>query len=196
MADDPAKRRQRSAAYYQRHKVPNGHALARERMARDRKVIGIRSQGREMTQKKRGKPKAKVDVKKLESLVRVGSVMWEMAQQLGVHKDTLLRPEWQAHILKAKAQRNVSLRALQWQSAVSGSERMQRFLGVQWLGQTDYSLMFDPDMPDETPVARHLEIVFVESDGDGHPRRYGRIDDMPEDKSLSADSRVLTNGKP
>jgi hypothetical protein len=190
--DDPAKRRQRAAAYYQRHKTPNGHAVARERCAKDRVAIGKDQRGRTMTQRGRGKPKAKVDVEKLKQLVQAGCPMWEIAQCLEVHKDTLQQEPWITHILNAKAQRNVSLRLLQWQTARSGDVRMQMFLGKQWLGQTDYAQVYDPDMPEDlAPRTRHLEIVFVDSDGDGHPRRYDRIEAMPDDDDEVFDTTTL-----
>lgn len=194
---DPANK-QYVAAYYRRHKQANGHAVARERQMKDRVAIGKDKRGRVVTQKGPGKPKAKIDVEQLKQLVRAGSPMWEIAQRLHVHKDTLQQEEWMAHIMEARADRNISLRVLQWQSAREGNIHMQMFLGEQWLGQHRYGQWggADPDgLSAEDDAVRRLEIVFIDSDGDGRPRKYQTIEAMPDDDGVSTLPQ-LADGKP
>ena len=94
--------------------------------------------------KKMGRPKIEVNWGIAENLASIQATGEEIAHVMGFSYDTLEKrireefncsfTEWYSiHSSKGK----VSLRRLQYKSAQDGSVPMQKWLGQQWLGQSD-----------------------------------------------------------
>jgi len=135
-----------------------------------------------------GHPFVKVDVDQLALLVKIGCTMDEIAEVLKVAKDTIER-NYMPVVVAARKERNVAIRRKQYQLAMDGDRTMLVWLGKQWLGQTDQlQLGNNPDNPltpgGSVPV---IEIIFVESDGDGHPKT---IEGIVEPKKLTGGSNA------
>jgi excisionase family DNA binding protein len=93
--------------------------------------------------KRLGRPEKKIDGKVVAAMYYAGATTEEIADYLGVSRDTLER-RFKAERLKSKASRKLRLRQAQWKTAVGGSgippnPTMQIWLGKQELGQKDVS---------------------------------------------------------
>jgi len=84
----------------------------------------------------RGRPRKKLDVDKLEKLAGIGCTMKEIASVMDVSVDTLER-NYADLIKKGREGFHMSLRRLQYKSALAGNVTMLIWLGKQNLGQSD-----------------------------------------------------------
>jgi hypothetical protein len=83
-----------------------------------------------------GRPRKKLDEKKIEAMARMGCSHEEIALLCDASHDTLTRNY--AYIIKrGKAARNYGLRKLQYASARRGNVTMQIWLGKVWLHQKE-----------------------------------------------------------
>lgn len=103
----------------------------------------------------RGRPRITIDRRVVEGMALVGGRDTEIADYCQISTATLRRRC--AEILrKARAQRTLRLRQLQWQSAESGNVTMQIWLGKNELGQRDQQEITGADgsplMPTASPA--------------------------------------------
>src|SRR4051812_21663909 len=98
----------------------------------------------ETGQKKRrvGRPVIQIDMDLVEDLAALNCTDAEIAATLRVSLDTIIRrkkdtPEFLEALEAGRSRGRMSLRRLQWQSALGGSVPMQIFLGKNLLGQRD-----------------------------------------------------------
>lgn len=86
---------------------------------------------------KLGRPRKKIDEKKLVELIGKGFTVQFVADFLGVAESTIYR-DYSELLRKGYAFRNGCLQARQFQNAMSkNNTTMQIWLGKQWLDQTD-----------------------------------------------------------
>lgn len=100
---------------------------------------------------KDGRPRIEVDMDLLSKLCQLQCTAVDCAHVLGMSTDTIdrrLKEDGFAGFDQFRAENNsmgrVSLRRVQFQTAMAGNHTMQIWLGKQWLGQTD-----KVDLPDE-----------------------------------------------
>lgn len=91
--------------------------------------------------RKRGRPRADIDPKKLEALCQVHATDQEIAAHFGVCLRTIeglkKKPEYRDVFARGRADGKISLRRAQWQAALAGSAAMMIWLGKQELGQAE-----------------------------------------------------------
>ena len=117
--------------------------------------------------KKNGRPKKDLtekDVELLNFLISIQCIAEECAAALKMDPDTLTARIKEAgyegfsdYAAQYRANGHASLRRLQWRSAQRGNWNAQKFLGKNWLGQSENPL--------ETPDAqadRVLEVIEVD----------------------------------
>jgi len=93
---------------------------------------------------KMGRPRKELNPANVEALAELQCTFEEIAFALGVSVDTLDRrreedPAIADAIGRGRAKGRESLRRHQWDSVEKGSVPMQKFLGANWLGQTEKS---------------------------------------------------------
>ena len=91
-------------------------------------------------QTKIGRPLKQVDAKLVKDLASIFCTMDEMAAIVGVSVDTLERRYAEA-IKRGRESAKSSLRRLQWKAAKKGNTSILIWLGKQYLGQREPSLM-------------------------------------------------------
>ena len=91
--------------------------------------------------RKRGRPRADIDLKMLEALCEWGATDHELAAHFNVSEKTIENYRKDAGIKsimnRGFAHGNISLRRKQFQTAMAGNVTMQIWLGKQRLGQKD-----------------------------------------------------------
>jgi len=93
-----------------------------------------------MKSNKIGRPLKQVDEKLVKDLASIFCTMDEMAAIVGVSVDTLERRYAEA-IKRGRETAKSSLRRLQWKAAKKGNTSILIWLGKQYLGQREPSLM-------------------------------------------------------
>ena len=93
-----------------------------------------------MKSNKIGRPLKQVDEKLVKDLASIFCTMDEMAAIVGVSVDTLERRFAEA-IKRGRETAKSSLRRLQWKAAKKGNTSILIWLGKQYLGQREPSLM-------------------------------------------------------
>jgi hypothetical protein len=91
-----------------------------------------------------GRPKKTVDFDTLEKLCNIQCTGEEIAAYFEIDYDTLNRiihehynMTFSEYFNQNRGKGKISLRRVQYQSAMSGNTTMQIWLGKNWLGQTD-----------------------------------------------------------
>ena len=87
-----------------------------------------------MTKKKAGI--SAIDADKVEMLSSFGCSTVEIAR-LHNCSETTIRTKFREEIERGRESMKIKLRQLQWKTAEQGSNAMLRFLGTQYLGQSD-----------------------------------------------------------
>ncbi len=131
--------------------------------------IGIKANNYPQYYDHSGKPRIQLSDEEsgqLKGMITVGCPMEECAAILGVSKDTLER-NYMDVIKATRLIRNAKVRRKQYDMAMDGNTGMLVWLGKQWLGQSDEVNLHTPDGGAGMPV---IELVFVDSDGDGRPK--------------------------
>jgi len=94
-----------------------------------------------MTEQKRGRPRAAIDLEKLETLCQIGCTNREIAAHFNVSERTIEQRRENARFRetmeRAEAMGNISLRRKQMKMALEGDRVMLVWLGKQRLGQRD-----------------------------------------------------------
>jgi hypothetical protein len=83
-----------------------------------------------------GRPLKPIDEKTVEALAKVGATNCEIADHFYV-SENVIRNRFGEILTKARAQKKLRLRQLQWQLAEQGNLGMLIWLGKQMLGQTE-----------------------------------------------------------
>lgn len=100
-----------------------------------------------------GRPKKKIDYELVSRLATIQCTQEEIANIVGVHRSTLLRDKKFCDIYKKGIDDGKSsLRRLQWQAAKNGSSAILIWLGKQYLGQTDKSVVENHNLNTEMPT--------------------------------------------
>lgn len=93
-----------------------------------------------------GRPRVELDFKKLDALCKLQCTAEECSAVLGMDADTLsLRIKekfginFSEYFAEKRLAGNISLRRAQFLSAVKGNHKMQQWLGMQYLGQSEKS---------------------------------------------------------
>jgi len=94
------------------------------------------------TKNKVGRPKSEIDIAMVEKLAGIDCTEPEIAAVLGVHYATWKRhkkadPLLAEAVIRGREVGKMSLRRLQWETALGGNPAMQIWLGKQRLGQSD-----------------------------------------------------------
>jgi hypothetical protein len=84
-----------------------------------------------------GRPKNKIDPIVVEELARSGAKVTEIADYLGVSRDTI-HVNFPTELIKGRANLKLNLRQWQLEAARNGNATMLIWLGKQMLGQSDY----------------------------------------------------------
>jgi hypothetical protein len=140
-----------------------------------RSPIKVDSRGREHYQETVGQPRIELseeEIGKLKGFIIAGTPLEECAQLLGVSTDTLTR-HYIGKIKEARTDRNLRIRLKLFNLAMDGNVGALIWLSKQWCGMRDQVLLGeDPDNPfaGGGVKAPLIELVFVESDGDGRPK--------------------------
>ncbi|HCE10672.1 MAG TPA: hypothetical protein DEQ40_19090 [Oxalobacteraceae bacterium] len=105
----------------------------------------------------RGRPKADLDLEKLQTLCEINCTLDEIAAAFGVHKMTIIRrqqeePEFAAIIEAGRANFRVSVRRQQLALLMAGNATMGVWLGKQYLGQRD-QMKIEASGPNDGPIA-------------------------------------------
>lgn len=82
------------------------------------------------------RPKLNIDPKVVESLAKLGAHNTEIADHFGCDEGTI-RNRFSDVLSKARANRKIKLRELQWRLAEKGNLGMLIWLGKQELGQSE-----------------------------------------------------------
>ncbi len=124
-----------------------------------------------------GRPKKTFDWKLVKRLCNMQCTKMEIAEILQVSDDTLIRrikEKWgedatfAALFKRWSAGGKVSMRRLQFRSAMKGSVVMQIWLGKQWLDQEDHpEPMENPNEPDYSPPSFEIDKPDEEDEADG-----------------------------
>ena len=111
---------------------------------------------------KPGRPKAEMDLKRVEELAAIGCSLEEMGAVLGVGKSTIkdravADAVFAEAIERGRARGQTTLRRHQWQQAEAGNPTMLIWLGKQILRQRDASSA-------ARPVALALPVIHTPAD--------------------------------
>jgi hypothetical protein len=91
--------------------------------------------------KRRGRPRAEIDLRKVERLAALMATDDEIAAELKVSRSTIARRKETAAfsetLVRGKDRGLLSLRRAQFKAALKGNTTMQIWLGKQLLGQKD-----------------------------------------------------------
>jgi predicted DNA-binding protein (UPF0251 family) len=110
------------------------------------------------------------EVGKLKGFIIAGTPMEECAQMLGVSADTLAR-RYMDQMKAARVDRNLRIRLKLFNLAMDGNVGALIWLSKQWCGMREQvTLGMDPDMPFTASTPPLIELVFMESDGDGRAK--------------------------
>lgn len=105
-----------------------------------------------------GRPPTEIDLGLAERLGRIGCTHEEIASVMNIPLSTLEKNhDFQKAHKKGMQQFRISLRRLQWRSAVRGSIPMQIFLGKNNLGQSDRPRGEDEEVGALTDIAKALQ---------------------------------------
>lgn len=83
-----------------------------------------------------GRPKKEIDERVVEGFANVGATNVEIADFFNVDEGTI-RNRFSDILTKARANKKLKLRRMQWQLAEKGNLGMLIWLGKQYLGQTE-----------------------------------------------------------
>lgn len=83
-----------------------------------------------------GRPAKNIDPKLVEAFAKLGATNVDIADYC-MCDEAVIRKRFSDVLAKARANRRIKLREMQWKSAEAGSVAMQIWLGKQELGQTD-----------------------------------------------------------
>jgi hypothetical protein len=102
---------------------------------------------------KGGRPKKTIDYELVLKLASIQCTQEEIANILGLHRSTLLRDATFCDIYKKGIDEGKSsLRRLQWKAAENGSSAILIWLGKQYLGQQDKSVVENHNLNTEMPT--------------------------------------------
>jgi hypothetical protein len=82
------------------------------------------------------RPKLQIDERTVEGFARLGATNREIAGHFNCDETTIAK-RFSSILIKARANRKIRLRQLQWQLAEKGNLGMLVWLGKQELGQTE-----------------------------------------------------------
>jgi predicted DNA-binding protein (UPF0251 family) len=138
-----------------------------------RPVHHVDERGRTHIKAKQGPPRIELthdEIEQMKAWTVVGVGVQDIATMLGISKD-VIEDNYLDELKKVRVIRNAKIRRKQYDLAMDGNVGMLVWLGKQWCGQRDQMLIGeDPDNPIRGNAPPLIEIVFVESDGDGRPK--------------------------
>lgn len=108
----------------------------------------------------------------MRAAARFGASNREIADMFGCDEGTIRHERYAVLLAKARAERRMKLRQMQWKSAEAGSVAMQIFLGKNELGQSDNGPEGDEE---ESTVVRVRRESDARAETTTPTRRRGRL---------------------
>jgi hypothetical protein len=102
------------------------------------------------------RPKKPIDPTIVDKLAGLQCTLTEIGCFFGVNASTIQR-RFAKRIAKAREKGKCSLRRAQWKAAKAGNSTMLKWLGMQWLGQTDRQDVTSREVGDPKQVAVKIE---------------------------------------
>jgi hypothetical protein len=109
-----------------------------------------------------GRPLKDIDAETVRKLAKLGCTQGEIAEFVGCAQ-SVISERFRSDFDLGRVESKISLRRMQWRSAMKGSDRMLIHLGKVYLGQTDRLKITTDDKPNNV-------VICIPDNGRGRDR--------------------------